>query len=67
VDLLFYSGHEFPASYRNGAFIVQHGTRDRNGYDVVFVPFDRKGVAGAPTVFADGFAEFNASSVVSNK
>ena len=67
VDLLFYSGHEFPASYRNGAFIVQHGTRDRNGYDVVFVPFDRKGVAGAPTVFADGFAEFSASSNPPNR
>lgn len=62
VDLLFYSGHEFPASYRRGAFIVQHGTRSRNGYDVLFVPFNRDGVAGTPTVFADGFAAFDPSS-----
>ncbi len=67
VDLVFYSGHRFPASYRGGAFIVQHGTRNRNGYDVVFVPFNRNGVAGAPTVFADGFAAFDASSDTPNR
>lgn len=31
------------------------------GYNVVFVPFDRKGKAGEPTVFADGFAAFDTS------
>lgn len=67
VDLLFYSGHEFPASYRGGAFIVQHGTRSRNGYDVVFVPFNRDGVAGTPSVFADGFAAFGVSSNPPNR
>src|SRR5208282_5111268 len=57
VDIQFYTGKSFPASYRNGAFIVLHGTQPpRNGYNVVFVPFDKKGVAGAPTVFADGFS-----------
>ncbi len=59
VDLLFYSGHAFPRTYRGGAFIVLHGTQNRSGYDVVFVPFDRNGKAGAPTVFADGFAGFD--------
>lgn len=60
VDLLFYGGTSFPASYRKGAFIVLHGTQPpRNGYNVVFVPFDKKGVAGKPTVFADGFAAFD--------
>ncbi len=61
VDLLFYSGKAFPRVYRNGAFIVLHGTQ-RSGYDVVFVPFDRNGKAGAPTVFADGFAGFDRTS-----
>jgi glucose/arabinose dehydrogenase len=61
VDLVFYSGHQFPASYGGGAFVVQHGAQNRNGYDVMFVPFNRNGVAGAPTVFADGFAAFDAS------
>jgi len=62
VDLLFYRGNAFPRPYRGGAFVVLHGTQNRNGYDVVFVPFDRAGKAGAPTVFADGFAAFDASA-----
>jgi len=61
VDLLFYSGKAFPRPYRDGAFIVLHGTQ-RSGYDVVFVPFDRHGKAGAMSVFADGFAGFDPSS-----
>jgi len=62
VDILFYSSDKFPASYRNGAFIVLHGTANRSGYNVVFVPFNRNGKAGSPTVFADGFAGFDPSS-----
>jgi glucose/arabinose dehydrogenase len=63
VDIQFYTGKSFPASYRNGAFIVLHGTQPpRNGYNVVFVPFDKKGMAGAPTVFADGFAPVDPAS-----
>src|SRR5665213_1700407 len=62
LDLLFYSGDKFPASYRGGAFVVLHGTGNKSGYNIVFVPFDRNGKAGAPTVFADGFAAFNPSS-----
>jgi glucose/arabinose dehydrogenase len=61
VDLLFASSARLPAAYRNGAFIVLHGTANRSGYNVVFVPFDRNGKAGAPTVFADGFAAFGTS------
>jgi glucose/arabinose dehydrogenase len=61
VDLLFYSGSAFPRMYRNGAFIVLHGTQ-RSGYNVVFVPFGRSGKAGSPTVFADGFAGFDSAS-----
>jgi len=62
VDLVFYSGDKFPAEYRGGAFVVLHGTRGKNGYDVVFVPFNRSGKAGEPKVFADGFAAFDRSS-----
>jgi glucose/arabinose dehydrogenase len=62
VDLVFYTGHTFPKSYRGGAFVVLHGTRSNEGYDVVFVPFNRNGKAGAPTVFANGFAAFDPSS-----
>ena len=59
VDLVFYSGDKFPASYRGGAFVVLHGTGNRNGYDLMFVPWGRSGRAGPPTVFASGFAGFN--------
>jgi len=62
VDLLFYSGASFPASYHGGAFIVLHGTANASGYNVVFVPFDKTGKAGEPTVFADGFAAFDRST-----
>ena len=61
VDLVFYSGDKFPAAYHGGAFVVLHGTANTSGYDVVFVPFDRHGKAGPPTVFADGFAAFDPS------
>jgi glucose/arabinose dehydrogenase len=62
VDIQFYTGNSFPDTYHNGAFIVLHGTQPpRNGYDVVFVPFNKKGIAGKPTVFVDGFAAFDSS------
>jgi glucose/arabinose dehydrogenase len=62
VDLLFYSGKAFPRAYRGGAFVVLHGTQNKYGYNVVFVPFDRNSKLGAVTVFADGFAAFDPSS-----
>lgn len=60
--MLFYDGALFPRHYRNGAFIAFHGAGGDqpgghdDGYDVVFVPFSGAGKAGAPEVFADGFA-----------
>ena len=61
LDLVFYTGGKFPEKYRGGAFIVLHGTRNQNGYDVVFVPFNNQGVAGEAIIFADGFAGFDHS------
>ena len=59
--LLFYTGDQFPESYRGGAFIAFHGSWNRAplpqaGYKVVFVPFEGDGPAGSYEVFADGFA-----------
>src|SRR6185437_2737221 len=59
VDLVFYSGDKFPASYRGGAFIVLHGTGNKNGYDIDFVPMTQSGLAGPAVVFARGFAAFD--------
>jgi glucose/arabinose dehydrogenase/phage-related protein len=58
-DLLFYTGDQFPARYKNGAFIAFHGSTIRApypqaGYIVAFVPFV-DGKAQPWEVFADGF------------
>lgn len=58
--LLFYSGRQFPARYRGGAFIAFHGSWNRTpkpqqGYKVVFVPF-RHDRPGRWQDFALGFA-----------
>ncbi len=60
-DLLFYKGDQFPARYKNGAFIAFHGSMNRGsypqgGYIVAFVPFKNGKPSGDWEVFADGFA-----------
>jgi len=60
-DLLFYQGDQFPARYKNGAFIAFHGSTNRGpypqaGYFVCFVPFKNGEATGNWEVFADGFA-----------
>jgi glucose/arabinose dehydrogenase len=59
--LLFYTGNQFPARYKNGAFIAFHGSWNRApepqaGYFVVFQPFVNGRPSGKWEVFADGFA-----------
>ena len=42
LGLTFYRADAFPAGYRGGAFVGQHGSWNRqplNGYRVVFIPF----------------------------
>lgn len=63
-DLLFYTGKQFPARYRNGAFIAFMGSWNRaplpqGGYKVVFVPFENGKPSGNYETFADGFARMN--------
>jgi glucose/arabinose dehydrogenase len=60
-DVMFYTGTQFPAKYRGGAFIAFHGSWNRAplpqaGYNVTFVPFANGKPSGAYEVFADGFA-----------
>lgn len=62
LQMAFYTGAQFPAKYRNGAFVAFHGSWNRapkpqKGYNVAFVPFNDKGMpSGGYEVFADGFA-----------
>lgn len=58
LGLAFYNGKAFPAKYRNGAFIAQHGSWNRDpvsGYKVVFVPFKDGKPSGKPEDFLTGF------------
>ncbi|HEY1410812.1 MAG TPA: PQQ-dependent sugar dehydrogenase [Rhodopila sp.] len=60
-DMLIYEGHQFPAAYKDGAFIAFHGSWNRapapqGGYNVVFQPLANGKASGAFVVFADGFA-----------
>ncbi|WP_254093452.1 PQQ-dependent sugar dehydrogenase [Dawidia soli] len=63
-DLLFYRGDQFPARYKNGAFIAFHGSTIRapypqGGYFVAFVPMKGGKPTGPWEVFADGFAQLD--------
>ncbi|MEI6263580.1 MAG: PQQ-dependent sugar dehydrogenase [Sphingobacteriia bacterium] len=59
--LLIYSGNQFPAKYKNGAFIAFHGSWNRSpepqeGFYVVFVPMKNGKPTGKWEVFANGFS-----------
>ena len=61
VGMVFYTGTRFPASYRNGAFVVFHGSWNRSpfpmdGFNIRFVPFKSELPSGEGQVFATGFA-----------
>jgi glucose/arabinose dehydrogenase len=64
VDVMFYTGSQFPSKYRNGAFIAFHGSWNRaplpqDGYNVVFQPFSGDKPSGNYEVFGTGFAGAN--------
>ncbi|MGH7675284.1 MAG: PQQ-dependent sugar dehydrogenase [Gemmatimonadales bacterium] len=59
--ILFYTGSQFPPSYRGGMFVSFHGSWNRAplpqaGFNVSFVGLTRGRPTGSYTVFADGFA-----------
>ena len=58
LDFLFYTGKQFPAEYRNGAFLANHGSSNRAkrvGYSVSFIPFKNGKPSGAPSDFVSGW------------
>jgi glucose/arabinose dehydrogenase len=58
LGFTFYTGMSFPAKYRGGAFVGQHGSWNRNpqaGYKVLFVPFSGAKPAGGTEDFLTGF------------
>ena len=58
LGLIFYTGSQFPADYRNSAFVALHGSINRSrlsGYRVVRIPFRDGKPAGPPQDFLSGF------------
>ena len=58
LGLAFCRHKAFPAKYRSGAFIAEHGSSNRSvlsGYKVVFVPFKKGKPSGPPEDFLTGF------------
>jgi glucose/arabinose dehydrogenase len=49
LDILFYTGQQFPPEYRGGAFLALHGSVNRSkriGYALGFIPFENGKPAG---------------------
>jgi glucose/arabinose dehydrogenase len=60
LGLAFYDAAAFPARYRGGAFVGQHGSWNRsvlNGYKVIFVPFQNGRPSGPPEDVLTGFVD----------
>jgi glucose/arabinose dehydrogenase len=60
LGLTFYTGASFPARYKDGVFVGQHGSWNRNpqaGYKVVFIPFSGGKPAGGVEDFLTGFLD----------
>jgi glucose/arabinose dehydrogenase len=58
LDFIFYTGKQFPAEYRGGAFLANHGSSNRAqrvGYSITFVPFQHGKPSGPPRDFLSGF------------
>jgi glucose/arabinose dehydrogenase len=58
LALLFYTGAQFPAEYRNSAFVALHGSINRSrlsGYSVTRVPFTNGKPSGPAENFLTGF------------
>lgn len=67
LGMIFYRGDLFPSSYKNGAFVAQHGSWNRShlsGYKVVFVPFSNGKPSGEPQDFLTGFIADESKSEV---
>ncbi|WP_370551359.1 sorbosone dehydrogenase family protein [Glaciimonas sp. PAMC28666] len=60
LGMRFYTGKQFPADYRNNAFIAEHGSWNRGkkiGYRVMRVVFDSQGHAVKQEPFVEGWLQ----------
>ncbi|HEX8848794.1 MAG TPA: PQQ-dependent sugar dehydrogenase [Gemmatimonadaceae bacterium] len=68
MDLFFYTGSQLPGKYRNGAFVVFHGSWNRAPEQqapsrVVFQPLNGDKANGDMEIFIDDFAQVPADQV----
>jgi glucose/arabinose dehydrogenase len=58
LDFLFYTGTQFPAEFKGGAFLANHGSSNRAqrvGYSISFVPFKNGKPSGPLRDFLTGW------------
>ena len=58
LDFEFYAAKQFPAEYRDGAFLALHGSWNRSkrvGYAIAFIPFRNGKPSGPPRDFLTGW------------
>ena len=58
LDILFYTGSQFPEKYRGGLFLAFHGSWNRSrrvGYRIAFIPFLKGRPTSGPTDFLTGW------------
>ena len=58
LDMIFYTGQQFPKAYRNEAFSAEHGSWNRSrrtGYKIIRVPMQGGKATGAYEDFVTGF------------
>ncbi|MGC1514140.1 MAG: sorbosone dehydrogenase family protein [Maribacter sp.] len=58
LGLVFYDGNSFPEKYHGGAFVVQHGSWNKeklSGYRVIYIPFENGKPSGPEEDFLTGF------------
>ena len=58
LDILFYTGKQFPAQYQGGAFLALHGSWNRServGYKIAYIPFKDGRPTSGPQDFLTGW------------
>src|SRR5712672_3801176 len=67
LQFAFYTGKQFPESYRGGAFVAEHGSWNRSlrsGYQVAFVAFKDGQPSADPVPFMTGLVPDPSSGTV---
>lgn len=58
LDILFYTGDQFPSKYKEGLFLAFHGSWNRSkrvGYQIAFIPFKDGKPTSGPQDFLTGW------------